>query len=165
MAQSRHKARATDPAIKNMNADTASRAGVRLIDKELRLRLNRTTELDCFFSRAKSKPTANRKARSASITGQPCLCEFHRQSRTVCRWCLAMAILIPHEQCPVGFRSARKTADSCGSTGALANLRGLPRSSDQGNLDSDVVAFVQALAKYAARQDHEAQTKNPKESN
>jgi hypothetical protein len=76
-----------------------------------------------------------------------------------------MTIVIPHEQPPMGCQSGRKTADSCESTGALANLRGLPRSSDQDNLDPDVVAFVQALAKYAARQDHEAQSRSPKELN
>lgn len=54
-------------------------------------------------------------------------------------------------------RLDQKRPDSCGPAGVLANLRGLPRPSGRDRLDPDLVAFVEALARYAARQDYEAQ--------
>lgn len=45
---------------------------------------------------------------------------------------------------------------NCGPTTA-----GLPAPRGQGKLDPDVLAFVEALARYAARKDHEAQSKGP----
>jgi hypothetical protein len=40
-----------------------------------------------------------------------------------------------------------------------APQRGLPRNSDPAKLDPDLLAFVEALARYQARKDHEAQSK------
>lgn len=47
--------------------------------------------------------------------------------------------------------------DFCGSSDHQAVTGDLPRHSGAGKLDPDVVAFVEALARYAARKDHEAQ--------
>jgi hypothetical protein len=48
--------------------------------------------------------------------------------------------------------------DFCGSTGSLTGPRPLPATPGRGKLDPDVVEFVEALARYAARKDHEAQS-------
>jgi len=45
---------------------------------------------------------------------------------------------------------------SCGPTREPAPGKGLPGNSDPAKLDPDLVAFVEALARYAARRDHEA---------
>lgn len=50
---------------------------------------------------------------------------------------------------------------SCGQPGVLAARKGLTRPSRPATLDPDVLAFVEALARYAARKDHEAQSKGP----
>jgi hypothetical protein len=57
----------------------------------------------------------------------------------------------------LGSQSGLKSPDFCGSEGTLAAPNGLPSSRDK--LDHDVVAFVEALARYAARRDHEAQSR------
>ena len=46
--------------------------------------------------------------------------------------------------------------DSNGPTRKSAPRQGLPANSDHAKLDPDLVAFVEALARYAARRDHEA---------
>lgn len=48
-------------------------------------------------------------------------------------------------------------ADSCGSSGRSAVTEDLPGPHGQRKLDPDVVAFIEALARYQARIDHEAQ--------
>lgn len=48
--------------------------------------------------------------------------------------------------------------DSCGSPGRQTGPQPLPATPGKGKLDPDVVAFVEALARYAARKDHEAQS-------
>lgn len=50
---------------------------------------------------------------------------------------------------------------SCGQPGFLAARKGLTPRSSPAKLDPDVLAFVEALARYAARKDHEAQSKGP----
>jgi hypothetical protein len=59
----------------------------------------------------------------------------------------------------MGPQSGLKCLDSCGSGGVSAGLQGLPKSNGWGKLDPDVLAFVEALARYAARRDHEAETR------
>jgi hypothetical protein len=63
-----------------------------------------------------------------------------------------------------GSQTGLKGPDSCGSEGVLAALQGLPGRNGRDKLDPDVVAFVEALARYAARKDHEAQSRSPTES-
>jgi hypothetical protein len=53
---------------------------------------------------------------------------------------------VPREPLPV----------SCGLTGGSAPQEGLSGSPEPAKLDPDLVAFVEALARYAARRDHEA---------
>lgn len=48
---------------------------------------------------------------------------------------------------------------SCGQPGFLPARKGLPQPSSTAKLDPDVLAFVEALARYAARKDHEAQSR------
>jgi len=48
-----------------------------------------------------------------------------------------------------------------GGQAAAAPQKGLPRDSDPAKLDPDLIAFVEALARYQARKDHEAQFKGP----
>jgi hypothetical protein len=49
----------------------------------------------------------------------------------------------------------------CGPTELSVPRTGLPAASGPAKLDPDVVAFVEALARYAARKDHEAHLKGP----
>ena len=58
-----------------------------------------------------------------------------------------------------GSESGLENANNCGPRGLLGFPQGLPRRNGRGRLDPDVVAFVEALARYAARQDHEAQSR------
>jgi hypothetical protein len=51
-----------------------------------------------------------------------------------------------------GAQSGVKGPDTC----VLAAPQGLPRPPGLAKLDPDAVAFVEALARYAARKDHEA---------
>jgi hypothetical protein len=69
-----------------------------------------------------------------------------------------MTRVVLQKQGPVGSQSGLKSPDFCGSEGALAAPQGLPRRGGRGKLDPDMVAFVEALARYAARRDHEAQS-------
>jgi hypothetical protein len=48
---------------------------------------------------------------------------------------------------------------SCGPTGFSVPRKGLPKPLSSAKLDPDLVAFVEALARYAARKDHEAETR------
>jgi len=65
---------------------------------------------------------------------------------------------------PSGSNLGLKSPDTCGPGGVLVASQGLPRRNGRGRLDPDVVAFVEALARYAARQDHEAQSRSLTES-
>ena len=48
-------------------------------------------------------------------------------------------------------------SESCGSSPHLPVTVDLPGQPGQRKLDPDIVAFIEALARYAARKDHEAQ--------
>ena len=50
--------------------------------------------------------------------------------------------------------------DFCGPTPVSAPRKDLPGESLPAKLDPDVIAFIEALARYAARKDHEARTRN-----
>jgi hypothetical protein len=58
-----------------------------------------------------------------------------------------------------GSQSGLNGPNTCGPGGVLAAPQGLPRRNGRDKLDPDVVEFVQALARYAARKDHEAQSR------
>jgi hypothetical protein len=58
-----------------------------------------------------------------------------------------------------GSQSGVKDPKFCGLEGVLTTPRGLLECNNRGKLDPDVLAFVEAMARYAARRDHEAQTR------
>lgn len=62
-----------------------------------------------------------------------------------------------HYRARPAVQSSAAGPDSCESSGHQAVTGDLPRHSEAGKLDPDVVAFVEALARYSARKDHEAQ--------
>lgn len=80
--------------------------------------------------------------------------ELHGRPLAARRWCIAMTVF-PY----LGSQSGRSYPDSCGPGGVPPAPKGLPRANGRDKLDPDVLAFVEALARYAARRDHEAQTR------